>query len=280
MRNLDFQYWANFCVSSNPSFRRGSFIVSRWRTFSTWTSISKSCQFNGVSCHKILPTRNLSHKTSVFASLTHSNVFWKIFESFVVSTQQVSLYWNIDQKCGYVKIDTTMGETRDSDSSFNSATSLSVLEEDWSETCWASSSHQSDTAPWTLSWLTETMMRNNNFAVAESPLYCIDVFPTPLLFKGPRNNALVPPNRGCPLSLRLNIIISAAWFHKPFEFVGVRSVTLFFSSWSEEWPTSFRIFFCVRRYTSTWRWFDVRTVQAEFCSPPSSFASLEANAVM
>ena len=51
-----------------------------------------------IRCHEILPTRNFSHKTSVFASFAHSNIFWKIFESVVVSTQQVSLHWSLDQR--------------------------------------------------------------------------------------------------------------------------------------------------------------------------------------
>ena len=42
---------------------------------------------------------------------------------------------------------------------------------------------------------------NNNPAVAESRLWCIDVCPLPLLFKSPTTNALVLLNRRCPLSL-------------------------------------------------------------------------------
>ena len=87
-----------FCISSNPAFRCGSFIIIiwRWRKFSAWTSISESCQFHVTNCHKILPTRNLFHKTSIFASFTRSNVFWNIFESSVVATQPVSPHWNCE----------------------------------------------------------------------------------------------------------------------------------------------------------------------------------------
>ena len=42
---------------------------------------------------ELLTTRNISHKTNNFASFTHSSVIWKIFECFVVTPQQVSLYW-------------------------------------------------------------------------------------------------------------------------------------------------------------------------------------------
>ena len=81
----------------------------------------------------------------------------------------------------------------------------------------------------------------------------------------------------------------------------VRSVPLLFSSWSEEWPVSFgktcgvcsniwRIrhtnFFVFSmfpnrcRCTSTWRWFDLRSVQTRFCPPPSSCGFPEANALL
>ena len=74
----------------------------------------------------MLPTRSLPHKTSVFASFTHSSVFWKMFESFVVLTHQVSCTGTLIEG-GCIKIDTTLGATLESDSSFHSATSFHVL---------------------------------------------------------------------------------------------------------------------------------------------------------
>ena len=66
IRNLTFQSWANFRVSSIPYFRGGSFIIWRWRKFS-----------------------------ATFASFSQSNVFCYISASFAVTPQQVSLCWNI-----------------------------------------------------------------------------------------------------------------------------------------------------------------------------------------
>ena len=47
----------------------------------------------------------------------------------------------------FVKIDTTLGATLDSDSSFTSGTRIPVLVEWGCEICWPNSSHQSDTDP-------------------------------------------------------------------------------------------------------------------------------------
>ena len=101
---------------------------------------------------------------------------------------------------GFVKIDTTVGEIRDSDSSFISATGLSVLENEFSKICWTSFSHQSEIAPWTLSWLTEMIMRNKNSAVVGSPLSYF------LLFKDPPSNAHVDRNIGFRVSF-----LAARW---------------------------------------------------------------------
>ena len=165
VRNVDFQYWANFRVSSDPSFRRGSFIVSRWRIFSTWSSISAwffhrlevTCIHDMIQhirnqsnpCHGLswkLCTRNRSHKTSIFASKTHSNVFWKFYNLLLWCRSNFPWAGTLIEGRS-VQIDTTLGEIRDSSASLISATVLSVLDEKGSEICWASSSHQSDTAP-------------------------------------------------------------------------------------------------------------------------------------
>ena len=50
----------------------------------------------------------------------------------------------------------------------------------------------------------------------------------PLLFKGPRTEALVPPNTGCPLSPNVSIIRSATLFREPSGFWA--SVAYHFSS--------------------------------------------------
>ena len=42
-------------------------------------------------------------------------------------------------------------------------------------------------------------MRGYSLAVASSALYCVDVFPPPLIFRGPLDKTLVPVNTGCPL---------------------------------------------------------------------------------
>ena len=96
MRNFDFQYWAIFCIPSKTSFRRGS-LVSKCRVFSAWTNTSTSYQLSVMGCYKILPTKNFLHKTSVFANFTYPSVFWKMFVSFAVLTNQISLDWTIDK---------------------------------------------------------------------------------------------------------------------------------------------------------------------------------------
>ena len=88
-------------------------------------------------------------------------------------------------------------------------------------------------------------MRSNSSAFAKSPLKWIDNFPPFLLFKNPRTNPLVARKTGCPLSLRVSIIIFADRFHSfsglyvcvPYHFL--------FSSWTEKRPLSLRESVCV-----------------------------------
>ena len=202
---------------------------------------------------------------------------------------QVSLGWNIT---------TTAGATLNSDSSFTLATDpLYLMKNDLK--CAQSVLH---TSPLLLrrywaDW--RKLRRNNNAAVAGSALYCTDDLSPPLLFKAPRTNALVRLNWGCPLSLRLIIISSDTSFHETVWFVNVRSVP-FFLQFPVRGMTNVleEIFWRMQQHlknssyellcfpnqchsTSTWRWFDPWTFQAELIySAPSFFGIPEVIVVL
>ena len=181
---------------------------------------------------------------------------------------RIFLLWGRDKspctetliEVGFVKIDTTLGATRDSDSSFNSATGLSVLEEEGSE---ISAEQMLRTNPivlcrqwadWRKGLCEATILLVPNHRCSES------IFSPPLHCNGPRANAFVPVNIGCPLSPRWIIIFSAELLHKSCGPGG----PLFLSSFSEDWPMSFSFFLCVRLYSWTIRksFFSFRLIQS------------------
>ena len=89
-----------------------------------------------MNCHKILPTRNLSHKTSVFACFCSLECLLKDFRIFRrVDATGFPCTGAALIKGGFEKIDTTFGATLDSDSPFNSATKFPLLEEEGAEIC-------------------------------------------------------------------------------------------------------------------------------------------------
>ena len=61
IRNLDFQHWAIFCISSNPSFRRGSVIISRWRKN---FGMNQHIRILSIPCHSL--SWNIAHEKSFF----------------------------------------------------------------------------------------------------------------------------------------------------------------------------------------------------------------------
>ena len=112
-----------------------------------WTKIWATCGAVDVSTYLGILTlevsimlehlsvfTNLSHKLSIFASFTHSTVpLLVFFRIFCYRLRNMSLCAGTLVEGGSVKIDTTLGDIRDSDSSFIFATNLSVLENEWSE---------------------------------------------------------------------------------------------------------------------------------------------------
>ena len=61
-----------------------------------------------MNCHKILPTRNLSHKTSVFASFCSLECLLKDFRIFCCVDATGLRCTGALIKCGFVEIDTTL----------------------------------------------------------------------------------------------------------------------------------------------------------------------------
>ena len=101
---------------------------------------------------------------------------------------------------------------------------------------WASSPHQSATAPETLTRLTETMMRNRSSAVVASPLKCIDVFPPPLLFRGPRDKRACSSEDRMPARRKYRHHKLCCFVPQAVRSVGERRVPFFLRTGSEEWP--------------------------------------------
>ena len=77
------------------------------------------------------------------------------------------------------------------------------------------SSHESETAPHILSWLTEIIVRKTVSTVSSSTQMCIDNFPRPLLWNTPLDYGLVDRKTGNPLSPNW-IIISSATLSQSF----------------------------------------------------------------
>ena len=130
IRNFDFQYWANPCVPWNPSFRLASFITSGRHIL----DMSQRIKVLPIHCHEL--SRNIvqekpSHKTNVIASFTRSSAFWKAFELSLCCCTEFPWAGTLI-KSDFVKIDTPVGATLESDSSFTLATAFHVLDEEWS----------------------------------------------------------------------------------------------------------------------------------------------------
>ena len=130
VRHLDFQYWANVHVSSDPSHRNSTFIISRLcvRVCSACSNTSANTNDKIMDCHETVSTRNLSREASRFASLNYSQVLWKRFESLAMTSQLVSLCRNVGRRGAFLTNDKTSGESRQSNSSFIFASGFSVLE--------------------------------------------------------------------------------------------------------------------------------------------------------
>ena len=139
---------------------------------------------NPTSTQAALNTRTgyCSHEASVVASFSQFKIFRKTFEFLLAFLHQVSSV--PERRTGNVRY------------IFTWAAGCSVTNGERFVPHRASSPHQPATAPETLSCLTETMMRTRSSAVVASPLKCIDVFPPPLLFRGPRDKGLVPRKTG------------------------------------------------------------------------------------
>ena len=175
IRNLDFQYWANFRVSSSPSFSGGSFITSRWRMFLAWSSMSKSSPTHVMDWHEILSRRNLSHKLSIFASCTYSKILLHMFESFfdLATSLPVPEQWS--------KVDSsrlTQHLVRFETPIRHSYPPRGL----WSEICWASSSSTNPIllrrhwADWR-KWLCETTtLLSSNHRGSESIIFLLLYF--------------------------------------------------------------------------------------------------------
>ena len=98
VRDLDFQYWANVRVSSDPFQRNSIFIISRLRVCSACSNTSAKTNNKIMDCDGTVSTRNLSREVSGFASLSCSQVLWQRFESLVTTSQQVSLCRNVGRR--------------------------------------------------------------------------------------------------------------------------------------------------------------------------------------
>ena len=114
------------------------------------------------------------------------------------------------------------------------------------------SSHTSETAPWRLSWLPESIVRKTVSIVCPSAQKCIDNCPPPLLLSVPRDSRLVARKTGCPLSSEFDhhqfsdSVPFSSWS------LEVSRIPLLFWSKSEEWPKScWKIFLQIQ--TRVWR---------------------------
>ena len=76
--------------------------------------MTESCQFNVMNCHKILPTRNSSHKPASSQALLTRMSSGRFSN---LSLRNKFPCTGTLNKSGFVKIDMTLGEIRDSDSS-------------------------------------------------------------------------------------------------------------------------------------------------------------------
>ena len=149
----------------------------------------------------------LSQKSNIFGGFTHLNVLWKFFESFVVASQQVSLYWKTND---LISVEQVL------------RTSPISLRRHWAS--WRNWLWETTTLVWT------------SHRGGESTIVLLLCFS-----KDPWSNALVARNIGCPLSRKWSIINSAEQFHKPFGLqVFVPHHVSSVCSWSEDWPVSFR----------------------------------------
>ena len=174
----DFQYWANSGSTSNESLWHAVFVATRVR-FSRHELIDPG-----------LSAGYCSHEASVVATLVNLRSFERLSNFFLRSCTKFPHL----QRGALVIFDASPHGTGFHFSIL--ASSCPVLDEEWITPHRASSPHQSATAPETLTCLTETMMRSRSSAVVASPLKCIDVFPPPLLFRGPLDKGLVPRKTG------------------------------------------------------------------------------------
>ena len=258
------------------------------------TSTSESCQFNVLICHKILLSRNFSHRPASsqdfltrMASGKFSNLSlcWRTRFPWTgnIDTRWICADWH-NSGCDFgFRI---IIHLRHKFPCTGWRRIWNLLSKFFTPIRYCSQ---------ILSWLREIMMPNNKSADAGSPLQCTDVVPPPLLFKDPRDNALVPLNRGARFLWDLASSVQQHGSTQTIRFESVRSVPLFFSSWfvlstrvlqeifwrmQQHLKNSQHKLLCLPlspnqcRCTSTWRWFGLRIVRAEFCSPPWIFAEL------
>ena len=98
IRDLDFQYWANLRISSNPSFQCGMFTTSKWRMFSAWSSTSKSSEIHVKHCHEILSRWILSHLNQHLRHLYSLECPLEDFRIFCYDFATISLYGNFGRR--------------------------------------------------------------------------------------------------------------------------------------------------------------------------------------
>ena len=115
---------------------------------------------------KHLSGRNLSHEPAVLLAWIALYVLYKRSDVFPTGFP-VRERWSTADSLKSTRLQVSVDTPN---CSFIFATGFHLLENEWSEICWTKSSHQSEVAPWTLSRLTELVVRNNNSAVDKSPL--------------------------------------------------------------------------------------------------------------
>ena len=185
----------NFGIVSNRSLLRG-WAYSRHElatpepSSSTTDQVTKNCPADTVLV-------NLASSHTCF-SLTASGRFVNSWSSFCTKFLRAM----VSKVLCFVRRDTSSGGT-------SGAASCST---------WGSAAggvwllRQCFAAPWTLSWLTEIVVCNKNYAVWGSALRCIEVLLPPLLVSDPMDKGLVPRNTRWPLSANFNIISFAIRF--------------------------------------------------------------------
>ena len=192
--DLHLQDWTDLRVSADPPFRLGWFITSRQSILSTWSH--QLVKWIIIKCIEELSFLNILQKTCIGAEFGQFLLFRKTSASVGGSWQAVG---------------NSVGITIDS--RFSGAPGLAVPFESL-----AYSPHRSATAPSTLSWLTEIIVRRINSMVLSLPLKWMDFIPLPLLFNSPLSKALDARNFGRPLSVKVdhhilsNFVAFSIWF--------------------------------------------------------------------